>query len=283
MTTATSQPTITATQLGDRLLSDLFQLQYAWDNFLFLFALNEKHVQAMNAVRGGFFARMQSLMFIDVLLRVSRLTDDATVARKPTASLPQLLALTSWQGTDRARWSRINDSLKAVLATCQPCRDHRNSTLAHSSLHVQPLAPATRKMVDDAIGAIDTFLEKIRLEWGRGRVHRRVDTRESEKLLEHLLNRRSQKDANLVALIVHEDGSREAQMQCGFCGERVSFPYYPDGEPPPQAVARLHFAGCEGVIGFEVVKLLAVERNDSVPPRVFILDLSANQLESDLG
>jgi len=216
-------------------------------------------------------------MFIDVLLGVSRLTDDATVAGKATASLPQLLALTGWQATNRAQWSRFNDGLKAVLLSCKPCRDHRNASLAHSSLHVQTLAPATRKMVEDAIGAIDKFLEEIRLEFGRGPVHRTIEMDEAEQLLEHLLNRRSQKDPSLVGLIVYENGSREAEMQCGFCGERVSFPYYPDSVPSPQSVARMHFAGCDGVVGFEKVKLVAVERDDAVPPRVFILDLSASQ------
>jgi hypothetical protein len=92
--------------------------------------------------------------------------------------------------------------------------------------------------------------------------------------MRHLTNRRSQKHSDLVGVIVHDEGDHDAELQCEFCGMRDSFAYYPDSEPRPEDVARLHYAGCDGVVGFEEIKLVAVERTNAAPERVFDLNLS---------
>ena len=266
--------TVTADALLEQIETDLYHLRYVWSTFLFLFASEKKNVEVLNATAPGFFAMNQTLMHDDVLLRINRLTDRAKVK---AASLEQLLNLTGWQQSDPAKWKKFSDELKTVNTACKGCRVHRNRRLAHKALdQATPLPPATCKMVETAIDAVEGFVKRFHRE-----LHPNVEvsfevinvTQDAERLFRHLTNRRSQKQPIPQTRILHVKGNRRAELQCGFCGETQVVSYYPDGQTSPQVVTRLHFAQCHGLIGCEVVTIEAVERDGAEPPRTFTVDL----------
>lgn len=128
-----AQPT--ASELVDQIILDLANLHYAWDNFLFLFASEEKHIHIVNAVGGTFFGRMQKLMFMDVLLRISRITDPASVGGKATASLAQILSLIA---VNKLRMSVDNRVVRSRTVRTLP--EHLPAEAAH-----QPSTPRIRR------------------------------------------------------------------------------------------------------------------------------------------
>lgn len=215
-------------------------------------------------------------MFDDLILRISRLTDDPTVANTPTASLRQVLKLTGWQDTDRAKLQHFVDLQRNIDAAVADCRAHRNERIGHKRLAgVSSLPDATLRLVDDAIEPIETFVREMRQEFGRPDLEFvPLDaSRDAEELMRHLLNRTSQQKPKTASIIKYVKGQRQADLHCAFCGERSPIVFYPEGETSPQLVSRMHYATCTGIVGHEVITLRAIEQNGEEEPRDFTLDL----------
>ena len=70
---------------------DLALLNRVWLMFLALFANSVERVQFLNYCAEAFFSTLQSVLWDDAMLRISRLIDKAEPASRRNASIPALL------------------------------------------------------------------------------------------------------------------------------------------------------------------------------------------------
>ncbi len=88
---------------------------------------DQERVDLLNRVAGPFFAHIQQVMFDDLLLRISRLTDDPGSGSRTNLTIRRLPAL-----------FKSNDDLakevEAALQAQESARIHRNRRLSHTDL-----------------------------------------------------------------------------------------------------------------------------------------------------
>jgi hypothetical protein len=257
---------VTATELLEEIKQDAWRQRHVWNTARFLFAGDKNNVDVMNAVAGEFFGMMQRLMFTDAVLRVCRLTDPPKNRHQENVTLARLLEATGWEQSDTARWATFSDKLKAVKQACSGCRKQRDKIIAHKDLDVwaktTSLTLPTLRMIDDAIQAIEAFVNEISIALGKGEVgfdHIIHGDRPAKTLMRSLTNRASQKTKN-AATISYTAGERMAEFECAYCGLKEAIRFYPDGEPSPKKLARRHYDACHGVIGCEEIIVELIER-----------------------
>jgi hypothetical protein len=281
---------LTARDLLDAFINDLFLFHYMWASFKYLFTSEKTRIDVLNATAPGAFWIMQRAMFDDVVMRINRLIDDATVGGQPTASLAQFLKLTGWQSSnkaDRKTWARFDEELKKVRTACAPCRDYRNEYVSHrslGSLQARRVSPPTIKMVDDAIAAIEQFVTMAEPEFGRVPTHFTPLNVEGdvERLMRSLLNREAQKKPEAVSTMRYfSRESRQAFFDCIFCGETTPGIVYLDGTPSPRRLARRHFASCQGVVGIETLHFTAVDVDRECADRALTVDLMIAERDTE--
>jgi hypothetical protein len=131
-----------------------------WDQYDILFCRKPERVQLANEAAGLFFNVVQSSLFENTLLHLSRITDDS-----PTTGPRRNLTLKRLPGLmpDDAK-AALDTLVKDAHAKTKFARDWRNRRIAHSDLSLklnqgaEPLAPASRADVQSALQAIATVL-----------------------------------------------------------------------------------------------------------------------------
>ena len=143
-----------------RFWNECVQLHMQWNEYVELFAVAPKRVDLLNAVAGQLFRLVQDALWDQLLLHLTRLTDQPESGRgKSNLSLGQVRAL-----VEPAIKQNIEDLVAQASEKCEFARDWRNRRIAHRDLHLamgagaKPLARANRQTVDEAIAAIDTAL-----------------------------------------------------------------------------------------------------------------------------
>jgi hypothetical protein len=148
--------------LGDiyhSLSDEVSWLHLKWNDFCELFAGRET-VELLNNVAPAYFGELQRQTWEDVFLHLCRLTDPPLSAGKENLTIRRLPNLVSDQPLSVELQTLVNDAVQKTTFA----RDWRNRRLAHKELNrSQPLAPASRDHVDDALAAIRTVMN--RLEW----------------------------------------------------------------------------------------------------------------------
>ena len=142
---------------------ELAWLHIKWSDFRRLYATSQERVDLLNKAAPAFFHQHQRMIWENVLLHLCRITDPIqsmghghlTIMRIPDAIPdPALRAVVK---------SLVDDAKQKT----QFARDWRNRCLAHQELRlsqsqvVAPLPPASRKNVEDALGAIRRAMNHI--------------------------------------------------------------------------------------------------------------------------
>ena len=112
-----------------RLWDELVHLNDAWDEYLYLFGDKER-VELLNRSGRWFFGLVQRVLIREVLLSVSRLTDNARMGRRANLTLDILLSdprIADIPGLTEELAAAIAD----VRSQAEPIRVHRNRTIAH--------------------------------------------------------------------------------------------------------------------------------------------------------
>lgn len=106
---------------------------------------------------------VQDTLWEDVLLHIARLTDSPESMKKANLSIRRFpLAI-----DDAPTKLAVEVLIAEALTASEFCRDWRNRHIAHRDLRLvldraaQPLKPASRAKVKEAIGAIDAVLNAI--------------------------------------------------------------------------------------------------------------------------
>jgi hypothetical protein len=146
------------------LTNEYYWLRLKWQEFLQVFGSADR-VEILNAAAPEYFQMLQDVLSDDILMHLTRLLDPRRVSGKNTLTfraLPGLLA------ENDAELDRL---LQAALEDAAFARDWRNRRLAHRNLEVaighaaEPLAPATRHSIDQAISSLYEILNHLSHEW----------------------------------------------------------------------------------------------------------------------
>lgn len=151
-------------------------LHLNWSTFLELFGKDAATVELLNYCASGFFVRLQTLLWNDVFIRLSRLTDPArTRGRKPkeNASLALLNERIAPHIGKRSSRS-LATGLARIEKSMAPIRRCRNTQLAHLSvaLLVGPkgkLGGITRMRVERSVGLVGDFVNRVESKFAGNR------------------------------------------------------------------------------------------------------------------
>jgi hypothetical protein len=138
------------------LWKELTWLHIKWEEFKTLYGTSEEEFALMNAVAPNFFGRLEQILWGDLMLHISRLTDPPRSAGKPNLSLNQLPLLI----IEPDLKAEVESLVTAAVARSAFARDWRNRHLAHSDLEhtkapsLHSLAPASRQDVTEALAEI---------------------------------------------------------------------------------------------------------------------------------
>jgi hypothetical protein len=117
-------------RVRDKLYDELVLLDEAWAEALFLFGSDKERLRMLNACAGRFFAYVQRLLIREVILSVSRLTDEPSVGKHKNLTISVLLSDPALVGHRKERAEirrRINNAKRAAGAL----RLHRHAYIAH--------------------------------------------------------------------------------------------------------------------------------------------------------
>jgi hypothetical protein len=138
-------------------------LHWKWDEYRILFGTPER-VETLRAAAGLFFGIVQQALWENVLLHIARLVDRPQTGRKSNLTLQRLPRL-----VDAAIKAQTEQLLDRCLEKTKFAVDWRHPYLAHLDLDLalalekgaQPLAPASRTSVQEAIDAIAELLNSV--------------------------------------------------------------------------------------------------------------------------
>lgn len=138
-----------------------------WQEFQELFKTPEQ-VDLLNCAAPAFFASLQKILFLDLVMEIGRFTDPAEMGSFRNLSLAQLEEAVP------------DDTVRASLAVhraaaevkCQPVRDYRNKVPAHfdldTALGVKNEPPVSRRDLRESLESIAPFLNEVEQHYGVG-------------------------------------------------------------------------------------------------------------------
>jgi hypothetical protein len=137
------------------LMQEMARLHLKWNELLTLFGQREDRVAMLNRAASGFFHLVQDSWWNDLLLGISRITDDRTDVLT-VIRLPKLVTV--------AIRVDVTERIDTVIAAAGFARDHRNRMIAHRNIDLAlrrpctPLTPHGKAHMDAALTAIDDLL-----------------------------------------------------------------------------------------------------------------------------
>lgn len=167
----------------DQALEDLFagpsgtiHLHRKWATFLELYG-SQQHVDLLNNTAPAFFRMLQEILWMDIVLHLTRLTDPpnsgGSQANLTIRILPGLCNVAETR-------NKVEELVADAVAATAFARKRRNKQLAHTDMR-QPsdaFTPVTRHLMERAIGAIDVALNAASYGMRQVELDARVPMRE---------------------------------------------------------------------------------------------------------
>ncbi len=138
-------------------------LHLKWHQYVELFGTKPERIDLLNQSAGLFFRVVQDCFWDDTLLHLARLTDSPTTARKDNLTIRRLPPLV----LDEAVRSELQTLVGKAVAATAFALDWRNRRIAHRDLALatqegaRPLAPASRKQVNEALDAVCAPIQQL--------------------------------------------------------------------------------------------------------------------------
>ena len=142
-------------------------LHVKWKQYVQLFGTSPERIDLLNQSASYFFRVIELTLWQDTLLHLARLTDPPQTGRKDNLTIRRLPDLVG-AGTLKVDLQKLID---AAGAATDFVRDWRNRHIAHRDLKLalqdgaQPLVPASREQVNEAIAAISQVLQRLSLAY----------------------------------------------------------------------------------------------------------------------
>ena len=156
------------TSLGEQfsaLWQEVAWLYFKWGEYDELFGKKPSRIQLLNKAAPQFFLVVEKVFWEDTLLHIARLTDPAQSPGKGKRSNLTIKALPGL--VDASIKKSIAGFVRVAVQRTDFCRDWRNRHIAHRDLALalngsaNPLKPANRKKVREALEAIDDVLNAV--------------------------------------------------------------------------------------------------------------------------
>jgi hypothetical protein len=140
---------------------DVTTLHLKWSEYRELFATKPSRIDLMNETAPRFFGRLEALLWNDVLLHLTRLTDHPGGRGKERVTVLRYKPLVMGLPIQAAVHAAVDSAASATLFA----RDRRNHLIAHRDFsHAQdptakPLAARSRASVETALHAIHDLMQ----------------------------------------------------------------------------------------------------------------------------
>jgi hypothetical protein len=176
-------------------------LHMKWLDYRALFASSRGRVDLFNRTAPSFFGHLEGVLWEDILLHLSRLTDTPASRGKANLTLtrlPDAIDVPALQ-------AKVALLVEQTVADAAFARDWRNRRLAHRELKIgtgeaaRPLAPASRERLEKALKAIRDAMNAVELHY-----------RDSTVMYEGVIQARGGVDA-LVSVLEVADGVERDQ------------------------------------------------------------------------
>jgi len=154
-------------EIYSALWQQLSWLHRKWGHYVDLFGTDQQRIDLLNETAPNFFRTVQDSVLEDIFLHIARLTDSTKSMGKENLSFKRLPTLLT-ESTIRVQ---VEAALVTLATATEFARDWRNRKLAHGDLALalartsEPLAPASRTHVKDALAAMGTVLNAISLHF----------------------------------------------------------------------------------------------------------------------
>jgi hypothetical protein len=145
----------------ERLRNEIVSLRDAWNQYSYLFGEDARRVQVLNACAGWFFGLVQRVLFREVILAISRLTDPPNLGDKENLAIDVLLADERVDNYAGLR-ARLEKAIADSRIASQDVRIHRNKYIAHMDRATAlgspeaPLPELKRASIEAAISALES-------------------------------------------------------------------------------------------------------------------------------
>lgn len=143
----------------EQLYAQASLLTFNWLTYRKLFVADQQQIDLLDRTGRSFFQVYHDMVLSDVILSLTRLTDDPKSDKGARVSLGRLM-LHLPSGVD----VQVNGALKAkieqAVQQCAPFRPYRNTLIAHVNLNVA-LDPSLSSLPDISIDQIDAAVKKI--------------------------------------------------------------------------------------------------------------------------
>lgn len=149
--------------LFQKLSNELTLLYFKWNEYVELFGKKPSRIDLLNSSAGQFFWIVQDSLWEGCLLHIARLTDPEKIGTKTNLTIKRLPRLIE----DEKLKEQISQLVEAADNKVEFCRDWRNRRIAHSDLKLvletgaEPLKPASRARVKDALSSLTDVLKKV--------------------------------------------------------------------------------------------------------------------------
>lgn len=179
-------------------------LHFEWQQHEKLFSQSREILDTLNELAGAFFWTTQRVFFEHTMLSISRLTGPVQSSGKHNLTIKRLPRLTS----DAAFAVELDELIKHHEASWTFTKPWRNKLLAHRDLNTalgraaQPIPPATRADIAQALNAIATVLNRIEAKYFDSEVIYDVhEPRDADALVHFLSLAKSVDDADLERVV----------------------------------------------------------------------------------
>ena len=149
------------------LWQEMAWLHMKWGEYVELFGEKPSRIELMNRAAPRFFRIVQDLLWEQTILHIARLTDPSSTAGKDNLTIQRLPELIE----DTELVAKLSELIKVAIQSTEFCRDWRNRRIAHRDLHlavkdgINPLKPASRKMVKEALITLVNVLNAVTLHY----------------------------------------------------------------------------------------------------------------------
>lgn len=152
----------------NELSKDLIWLHIQWIEYRFLFAGEQSTFDVLNNSATSFFQDLRRLMWMDILLKISKLTDTKSGKYGKYPRLVIRSFLDEIPEEDKDLSHKIKNHCKIIEKKVEFARDWRDRYIAHKELPpldgstpIEPLAFASRQMVDEALKSLRELFHLI--------------------------------------------------------------------------------------------------------------------------
>ena len=134
-----------------------------------------EHVALLNRIGGAFFAAVQQILWDDLLLCVTRLTDPPETGRAANLTiqrLPEFCELV------KLPMKKLEEQLNAAVEAAEFARSHRNKRISHKDLDYvisrNELPSATLERIRKALEAVHAVLQTVNVKYRQKNLSERV-------------------------------------------------------------------------------------------------------------